>query len=57
MGFGAVAAKSFARIHWHNLVDVGVLPTFADPGGCDRVKVEDTLEIKDAPAARTGADR
>ena len=32
LGLRAVLAKSFARIHWQNLVNFGVLPlTFADP--------------------------
>ena len=32
LGLRAVIAKSFARIHWQNLINFGILPlTFADP--------------------------
>ena len=41
-------AHSFARIHWQNLVNVGVLPlTWADPADADRLAVGDTLRIED----------
>ncbi len=58
LGLGAVVAKSFARIHWQNLVNFGVLPlTFADPNDYDRVKVDDTLEIKGfADALKAGRE-
>ena len=46
MGLGVVLAKSFARIHWQNLINFGVLPlTFADFGDADRLKPGDTLSI------------
>ena len=39
-------AKGFARIHWQNLVNFGVLPlTFADPADAGRLKPSDTLTI------------
>ena len=39
LGLQAVIAKSFARIHWQNLVNFGVLPlTFVDPSDYDRVQ-------------------
>ncbi len=47
LGLGLVLAKSFARIHWQNLINFGVLPlTFVDPGDADRLKVGETLAIK-----------
>ncbi len=48
LGVRAVIAKSFARIHWQNLVNFGVLPlTFADPGDYDRLQQDDELELVD----------
>ncbi len=39
-------AKSFARIHWQNLVNFGVLPlTFQDLADYDRLEMGDTVEI------------
>ena len=50
LGLRAVLAKSFARIHWQNLVNFAVLPlTFASPSDYDRVDVDDILTISDAP--------
>ena len=47
LGLGLVLAKSFARIHWQNLVNFGVLPlTFADPADYDRLKVGGKLRIE-----------
>jgi len=41
-----VIAKSFARIHWQNLVNFGILPlTFADPADYDRIDRDDVLRI------------
>ncbi|MBV8161972.1 MAG: aconitate hydratase, partial [Acidimicrobiia bacterium] len=38
LGLRAVIAKSFARIHWQNLVNFGILPLeFADPADYDRI--------------------
>ncbi|MDK2820826.1 MAG: aconitate hydratase [Clostridia bacterium] len=46
LGIKAVIAKSFARIHRTNLVNVGILPlTFANPEDYDRIDVNDTLLI------------
>jgi len=46
IGLAVVIAKSFGRIHWHNLVNFGVLPlTFADPSGYDRLQIGDTILI------------
>ena len=46
LGLNLVLAKSFARIHWQNLVNFGVLPlTFVDPSDYDRLKQGDSLAI------------
>jgi len=48
LGLRAVIAKSFARIHWQNLVNFGVLPlTFADPADADALEAGRTLRIAD----------
>jgi aconitate hydratase len=52
LGLRAVLAKSFARIHWQNLVNIAILPlTFADPADYERVSVGDTLAIDDVASA------
>ena len=46
LGLQLVVAKSFARIHWQNLINFGVLPlTFADPADYDRLDVDEVLQI------------
>jgi aconitate hydratase len=46
LGLRVVVAKSYARIHWQNLVNFGVLPLeFADPGDYDRISPGDRLEF------------
>ena len=46
LGLGIVVAKSFARIHWQNLINFGVLPlTFADEDGGKLCKKLDDYEI------------
>jgi aconitate hydratase len=46
LGLRAVAARSFARIHWQNLVNFGVLPLeFADGGDWDRIGTGDELRL------------
>jgi aconitate hydratase len=48
LGLKVVIAKGFARIHWQNLVNFGILPlTFAEPADYDRIDAGDTLEIVD----------
>ena len=57
LGLETVVAKSFARIHWQNLVNFGVLPlTFADPADYDRLEVGDVIEIADIPGALAAGD-
>ncbi len=47
LGLRAVIAKSFARIHWQNLVNFGVLPlTFANPDDYGRIDRDDRLTIR-----------
>jgi aconitate hydratase len=44
LGLRVVVAKDYARIHWQNLPNFGVLPlSFADPGDYDRVAQGDVL--------------
>jgi aconitate hydratase len=48
LGLRAVIAKSFARIHWQNLANFGVLGLeFADPADYDRIDVNDVLALRD----------
>jgi aconitate hydratase len=57
LGLRAVLAKSFARIHWQNLANFGVLALeFTDPADHDRIKRDDELSIagvRDALADET----
>jgi len=58
LGLKAVLAKSFARIHWVNLINFGILPlTFLDAADYDRLEQEDELEIADVRQALLGGDR
>ena len=46
LGLAAVIAKSFARIHWQNLANFGVLALeFDDPDDYDGIDQDDTLRI------------
>jgi aconitate hydratase len=46
LGLRAVIAKSFARIHWQNLINFGILPlTFADPADWEKIEADDVLEM------------
>lgn len=46
LGLVAVIAKSFARIHWQNLANFGVLPLeFDDPGDHDSISVDDVVVL------------
>ncbi len=48
LGLKAVIAKNFARIHFQNLVNFGILPLeFADPSDYEKVNKGDVLVIKD----------
>lgn len=46
LGLRLVIAKSFARIHWQNLVNFGILPmTFVDPGDYEKIHQDDIIVI------------
>ncbi|MFD5247740.1 aconitate hydratase [Amycolatopsis sp. NPDC058340] len=48
LGLRVVLARSFARIHWQNLANFGVLPLeFADPADYDRISAGDILIVDD----------
>jgi aconitate hydratase len=45
LGLKIVIAKSFARIHWQNLINFGILPvTFDNPADYDAIDQNDVLE-------------
>jgi aconitate hydratase len=47
LGLRAAVAKGFARIHWQNLVNFGVLPlSFADESDYDRLEQGDVLVLR-----------
>ncbi len=46
LGLKAVIAKTFARIHWQNLINFGILPlTFANPDDWKKINQDDVLSI------------
>ncbi|MEH6825351.1 MAG: aconitate hydratase [Motiliproteus sp.] len=48
LGLRAVITKSYARIHWQNLINFGILPlTFTDPDDKERVEPGDILSLPD----------
>ena len=52
LGLRLVVAQGFARIHWQNLVNFGILPlTFADPADRGRLAVGATLVLDHAREA------
>jgi aconitate hydratase len=52
LGLRAVIAKSFARIHYQNLINFGVLPLiFANPDDYDKIDQGDELTINDIASA------
>jgi aconitate hydratase len=49
LGLRTVLAKKFARIHWQNLINFGIMPlTFSDPDDWDKIDQGDVLTISDA---------
>lgn len=47
LGIRLVIVKSFARIHWQNLVNFGILPlTFINEEDYNSIKQSDTLEVE-----------
>lgn len=52
LGLQMVITKSFARIHWQNLVNFGILPLiFAHPEDYDKIYMGDIIVIHDLRAA------
>jgi aconitate hydratase len=52
LGLRAVIAKSFARIHWQNLVNFGILPlSFAHGADYDRIEPGEVIQIADLHAS------
>jgi aconitate hydratase len=50
LGLRVVIAKSFARIHWQNLANFGILPLqFSDPGDYDTIGLDDVILLEDLP--------
>jgi aconitate hydratase len=50
LGLQVVISKSFARIHWQNLVNFGVLPlVFANPSDYDKISQGDVLSMTNVP--------
>lgn len=48
LGLQMVIAKSFARIHWQNLINFGILPVqFVLPGVYDEIEMEDIIQVSD----------
>jgi aconitate hydratase len=48
LGLRVVIARGFARIHWQNLVNFGIVPLeFADPAEYDLLNCGDVLVLKD----------
>ncbi|MCF6148777.1 MAG: aconitate hydratase [Candidatus Kuenenia sp.] len=48
LGVRVVIAKNFARIHWQNLCNFGILPlTFQNPGAWEKIEQDDVLVISD----------
>jgi aconitate hydratase len=48
LGLKAVLSKSFARIHWQNLVNFGILPlSFVHPDDWERIERDDILRLTD----------
>lgn len=46
LGLQLVIAKSFARIHWENLVNFGVLPlTFLDTKDYEQIQMDDVIKL------------
>jgi aconitate hydratase len=56
LGLKVVLAKGFARIHWQNLINFGILPlNFADAAEFDRIEQDDHLELADVRKALSRA--
>jgi len=55
LGLRVVIAKSYARIHWQNLANFGILPLeFTDRGDYDRIEPDDVIAMEDLPRQLSG---
>jgi aconitate hydratase len=58
LGLRLVVARSFARIHWQNLVNFGILPLrFDEPSDYDRIEPDDVLRMTGIREALRQGDR
>ncbi|HVV12999.1 aconitate hydratase [Amycolatopsis sp.] len=58
LGLRAVLAKSFARIHWQNLANFGILALeFTDPADYDRIGRDDVLRVQKLRENLPGDDK
>jgi aconitate hydratase len=57
LGLRMVVATSFARIHWQNLVNFGVLPLEIDDTDYQAIEVDDVLALADVRQALTGGEK
>lgn len=58
LGLRAVIAKGFARIHWQNLVNFGILPlTFVDSDEYESIEQDDVLEIPEVEQSLKNGDK
>ena len=58
LGLRAVVVKSFARIHYQNLANFGILPLlFSDPGDYDKIEREDILVFDNLRETLKKSDR
>jgi aconitate hydratase len=58
LGVTAIIARSFARIHWQNLINFGILPlTFVNPGDWQKINPGHVLVIADIrPCLQRGTE-
>ncbi|MGB8634381.1 MAG: aconitate hydratase, partial [Rhodanobacteraceae bacterium] len=57
LGLRVVIARDYARIHWQNLVNFGVLPlSFADASDYDRLDKGDTLKLENLRQSLADSD-
>jgi aconitate hydratase len=55
LGLRVVLARSFARIHWQNLINFGILPlTFGESGEYERIRQGDQLRFAGLRALQPG---
>jgi aconitate hydratase len=58
LGLRVVLVKDFARIHWQNLINFGILPiTFLNPDDYNLLEQGDVLLLKDIPSKIEASNR